>query len=84
MWADRVIMNAYTPNSAAPPLRSGHHTNPWKASLLRGMQQFIRFVLWFCLSLNCFMACVFSICFVYQFLLHSWRWCMRTLFSHDW
>ncbi len=57
---------------------------PWNRNILDHFRNSIRFCLWGCLALNCLMASIFSICWVYAFLTHLWRYCLRTIFGSDW
>ena len=58
--------------------------NPWKATLLNLLRDILRFALWFCIALIGLMIAIFSIVFVYQFLVHLWSWCDRVLFTGSW
>ena len=57
---------------------------PWQARILDRARDFIRFCLWTAVAINSAMVCIFSIFFTYEFLHHTWQWCLKTLFAEDW
>ena len=64
--------------------RSPRPTISWDGDTFTKVRVIIRFVLWACVIINAFMLSIFTIGFTYQFLSHTWRWLMRTIFAEDW
>ena len=63
---------------------AGRLVNPFQFNVLEKLRDLIRFLLWVSISLIVAMFSLFAIFFVYEFLCHSWQYCMRTLFSQPW
>ena len=58
--------------------------NPWKDRIIEGCREVLRFTLWSGIIVNGLMALIFCIVFFGHFLLHSWDYCKRVIFSGPW
>lgn len=58
--------------------------NPWHDTLLQRLRDLIRFLLWSSLTINCGIACYYSVLFTNRFFRHAWDWACKTLFLEPW
>lgn len=56
----------------------------WTTDIFFVFRNLIRFLLWTCLVLDLFIVAVFTVFFTYEFTVHLWQWCQRTLFTSPW
>ena len=58
--------------------------NPFRDNVFSTIKNVMRTALWVTVSINCVIAAYYSVWFMSYFCSFSWRWVVRTMFSHEW